>query len=410
MKFSNKTLAMLNTYRITPAIISEFKKMQNSGVECVLIVNNTYNAIEDDGSGIVQEKELFGVKTKCVLVYEKTLKELGLHIEKDIGYTLWLCIDYLAYIGRLLFKNYDFYWSIDYDCFFNGKNYKPFFDFYSHKLEDLIVSHFRKEKQGNSWYWLANSDWVYPDDCLWYGSRFGITRYSGKLLDCLYKERVRHREVFLKSKKIKKRWLICEFFVASETIKNGFSAYNFSQDGHKILLQEIDLNSNRIFTEYDNKMYHPIKDDLLNRKLTPLQNQINALNTQISDLTDEQKVLIEKINQISFQAEYGTAKARIQNQLSYKLGQAMIENSKSILGYIRMPYVLSYIKDKHKQEQKIYKQKIKKDPSLKLPPLESYPDYKEALKFKEHLSYKLGQALIKANNNWYGGGVYQIVV
>ncbi|WP_417903720.1 sugar transferase [Campylobacter sp. LH-2024] len=126
-------------------------------------------------------------------------------------------------------------------------------------------------------------------------------------------------------------------------------------------------------------------------KLEPLQNQINTLKTQLSN------------------TQANSAKARIQNQLSYKLGQAMIENSKSILGYIRMPYVLSYIKDKHKQEQKIYQEKIKKDPSLKLPPLESYADYNEALKFKEHLSYKLGEALIKANNNWYGG-VYQIVV
>uniref|UniRef100_UPI0038B2C798 hypothetical protein n=1 Tax=Campylobacter coli TaxID=195 RepID=UPI0038B2C798 len=83
----------------------------------------------------------------------------------------------------------------------------------------------------------------------------------------------------------------------------------------------------------------------------------------------------------------------------------MIVNSKSLLGYIRMPFVLSYIKDKHKQEQKIYQEKIKKDPSLKLPPLESYPDYKEALKEKECLTYKLGEALIKANNNWYGGGI-----
>ncbi|MFG5098553.1 hypothetical protein O8I71_07655 [Campylobacter lari] len=109
-------------------------------------------------------------------------------------------------------------------------------------------------------------------------------------------------------------------------------------------------------------------------------------------------------NQLSFQTKYGTAKTRIQNQLSYKLGQAMIVNSKSMLGYIRMPFVLSYIKDKHKQEQKIYKEKIKKDPSLKLPPLEDYPDYKEALKLKNHLSYKLGQALIQANKTWYKGG------
>ncbi|EAH5058536.1 hypothetical protein D7O94_09200, partial [Campylobacter coli] len=89
-------------------------------------------------------------------------------------------------------------------------------------------------------------------------------------------------------------------------------------------------------------------------------------------------------------------------------GQAMIINSKSILGYIRMPFVLSYIKDKHKQEQKIYQEKIKKDPSLKLPPLESYPGYKEALKEKECFTYKLGEALIRANNNWYGGGYIKL--
>ncbi|WP_436627027.1 hypothetical protein [Campylobacter jejuni] len=68
-----------------------------------------------------------------------------------------------------------------------------------------------------------------------------------------------------------------------------------------------------------------------------------------------------------------SAKFRIYNHLSYKLGQTLIENSKSILGYIRMPYVLSYIKDKHKQEQKAYEEKIKENPNLALPPLETYP-------------------------------------
>lgn len=82
----------------------------------------------------------------------------------------------------------------------------------------------------------------------------------------------------------------------------------------------------------------------------------------------------------------------------------MILNSKSILGYIRMPFVLSYIKDKHKQEQKIYQEKIKKNSSLKLPPLECYSDYQKALEEKECLTYKLGQALIKAHKNWYKGG------
>ncbi|WP_239056365.1 hypothetical protein [Helicobacter apodemus] len=97
---------------------------------------------------------------------------------------------------------------------------------------------------------------------------------------------------------------------------------------------------------------------------------------------------------------------RFKSHLSYKLGQALILNSKSLLGYIRMPYVLSYIKDKHKQEQKEYQEKIKKNPSLKLPTLESYRDYKDALKIKNTLSYKLGEALIKADSSGGGGRIF----
>ena len=69
-----------------------------------------------------------------------------------------------------------------------------------------------------------------------------------------------------------------------------------------------------------------------------------------------------------------------------------------------MPYVLSYIKDKHKKEQRIYNEKIKTNSSLKLPPLESYPDYEEALKEKQCIAYKLGEALIE---NMKRGGVFK---
>ncbi|ENU2667026.1 hypothetical protein ACE4N1_000080 [Campylobacter coli] len=143
------------------------------------------------------------------------------------------------------------------------------------------------------------------------------------------------------------------------------------------------------------------KDELITNKTTQIQNLNQAIKNK-----DE---LIQNTNNLlSFQTKYGTAKTRIQNQLSYKLGQAMILNSKSILGYLIMPMALLSIIISHKQEQKIYQEKIKKDPSLKLPPLESYPDYKEALKLKNHLSYKLGEALIKASNNWYGGGYIKL--
>ncbi|HFU4820774.1 TPA: hypothetical protein ACH55D_001512 [Campylobacter lari] len=155
------------------------------------------------------------------------------------------------------------------------------------------------------------------------------------------------------------------------------------------------------------------KDKIIQTKLIQMQNLQTTLDKTIKEKDNVINSKSTQLNQIQsklfFQTKYGTAKSRIQNQLSYKLGQAMIINSKSLLGYLRMPFVLSYIKDKHNQEQKIYKEKIKKDPSLKLPPLEEYPDYKEALKEKECLTYKLGQALIKANKTWYGGGYIKLL-
>lgn len=106
-----------------------------------------------------------------------------------------------------------------------------------------------------------------------------------------------------------------------------------------------------------------------------------------------------------------TATQIIKNHLSYKLGKAMIANSKSLLGYIKMPFKLNHIKKEHNNEQKSYEKIIKKHPNLKLPPLETYPDYNEAIKIKNHLSYKLGEALIKANNKGFitGGGGYWLL-
>ena len=137
-----------------------------------------------------------------------------------------------------------------------------------------------------------------------------------------------------------------------------------------------------------------LEQDLINKKL----------NTKklYKELNIKEDVFMPRINLI----QANSAKARIHNHLAYKLGQALIENSKSIKGYIRLPYVLSYIKDKHKKEQKIYNEKIKDNPSLRLPPLESYPDYKDALREKECITYKLGEALIE---NMKRGGALKYI-
>ncbi|EPY3605227.1 coiled-coil domain-containing protein [Campylobacter coli] len=140
-----------------------------------------------------------------------------------------------------------------------------------------------------------------------------------------------------------------------------------------------------------------------NKTIQENLSQINNLNQTIET---KNKTIQNKDDLLNFQAQYGTAKSRIQNQLSYKLGQTMIVNSKSFLGCLLMPVILLGIVISYKQEQKIYKQKIEKDPSLKLPSLEQYPDYREAIKLKNHLSYKLGKELVKANKIWYKGGYF----
>ncbi|ELN0297958.1 hypothetical protein Q1G25_001550 [Campylobacter coli] len=222
----------------------------------------------------------------------------------------------------------------------------------------------------------------------------------------------------LKEMKPEYRDKIAEFIADIVSTKNQNIADKtiIIQNKDKVIVNQTNQINSLQTTLKDNKA-HLIQAQNLNNTLNKTIQEkdiiINSNTNQIDQLQNNIQEKSTQLNQLqsklSFQTQYGTAKIRIQNQLSYKLGQAMIVNSKSFLGYIRMPFVLSYIKDKHKQEQKNYQEKIKKDPSLKLPPLESYPDYQEALKEKECFTYKLGEALIRANNNWYGGGVYQII-
>ncbi|WP_250540927.1 sugar transferase, partial [Campylobacter jejuni] len=197
-----------------------------------------------------------------------------------------------------------------------------------------------------------------------------------------------------------------------ELYKEIIDEYCIVMDPRKLapLQNQIKEKDNIIFTLTQEKQ------DLQNK----FQNELNSLpaKKQRLELANlEQDLIIKKLESKKLAKSLGikmsiinpkitfiqanSAKARIQNHLSYKLGQALIENSKSILGYIRMPYVLSYIKDKHRFKQKAYEEKIKQNPNLALPHLETYPDYNEALKEKECFTYKLGEALIKASRNWY---------
>ena len=99
-----------------------------------------------------------------------------------------------------------------------------------------------------------------------------------------------------------------------------------------------------------------------------------------------------------------SAVARVRNHLAYRLGAAIIVCNKSLFGICSLPFVLSFIKANYKKEQSAYKALIKQRPELKLPNLETYPDYQAGLKEKACLTYKLGEAMMRADKAWLSGG------
>ncbi|MGQ2898815.1 sugar transferase [Campylobacter coli] len=102
------------------------------------------------------------------------------------------------------------------------------------------------------------------------------------------------------------------------------------------------------------------------------------------------------------------APSRIKNHLAYRLGQIAVTNSKTIGGYFRLPFNLIKEYKQYNQEQKNYQMIIKLNPTLALPKLQDYNDYQEAVKIKKYFSYRLGEAIIQANNTWYSGGYIKL--
>ncbi|NDJ26626.1 hypothetical protein GW575_01455 [Campylobacter sp. MIT 19-121] len=173
--------------------------------------------------------------------------------------------------------------------------------------------------------------------------------------------------------------------------KNGVDSKGNTLIMHRLKVPPVEL----IAKQYELEQKNNIDISLENVALyTELEQKINTLNTTIQDQNSN-------LNQ---QLQRGKAKDRIHNHLAYKLGSALITCSKSFFTYISMPFILSYIKAQHKLSNEKYQKAITNDPSLKLPALESYPDYQEALKEKECFTYKLGSALMYADKTWYKGG------
>lgn len=83
---------------------------------------------------------------------------------------------------------------------------------------------------------------------------------------------------------------------------------------------------------------------------------------------------------------YGAAD-RVKQQLSYRLGARMIAQSRSMLGWMTMPWALM-------GEVRRYRALQRQSGDARLPPIHTYRDAEAAERVKQHLSYRLGQTFI----------------
>ena len=143
------------------------------------------------------------------------------------------------------------------------------------------------------------------------------------------------------------------------------------------------------------RLQNQLQEQNQRKEESQLEKQLNAykeenlLILQQLHLVQEEleRSLLEKKNKVeNLRPIYYGAADRVRNYLSYQLGASMIKSSKSLGGWLMMPFSLLKVTKEFKKEQK----KVTK----KLPPLSSYQDYFEAERVKKHLSYKLGKTLL----------------
>lgn len=156
--------------------------------------------------------------------------------------------------------------------------------------------------------------------------------------------------------------------------------------------QYIKLNSNN----QNDKEYHLLLEQKLEELLIEKKStvsQIEVLNHKIEVIYKDNLKLKDNLIKLERKQPLYGAADRIRNQLQYKLGATMIEHSKDLKGVITLPVALyeelcDFLEINIAEKQ--------------LPEIDEYEDAKDAEKIKEHLSYKLGEVMLKNSKSLSG--------
>jgi len=129
-----------------------------------------------------------------------------------------------------------------------------------------------------------------------------------------------------------------------------------------------------------------------NSQITELQQESELLLNQLHKVQEElERYYLEnqtlKVNQKPKTSTYYGAADRIKNELPYRLGACLIKQSRSLGGWLALPFAL-------RAEVKRLRQSAASDARQTLPPIDQYSDAHEAERVKQHLSYRLGACML----------------
>ncbi len=174
---------------------------------------------------------------------------------------------------------------------------------------------------------------------------------------------------------------------------SGINKQNFNQSAFDGWLEMTKLSQEK---DQLVSQLHEVQEQLRDKDskldaLPELQQENSALLSQLHHVQEElesyyleNQAYKEKLHSAPKVLEYSAE--QIKAQLAYRLGGLMIENSKSLLGYILLPISLL-------RETRHYKQEKQTKPKYEKRSLTEYEKNQVAI-VKSHLSYRLGSTLL----------------
>ena len=136
-------------------------------------------------------------------------------------------------------------------------------------------------------------------------------------------------------------------------------------------------------------------DDEAQKENALLLSQLHQVQGELERYYLENQKL-KAMQQPEPKAYYGAAD-RVKQQLSYRLGATMVTQSRSLGGWLTMPFAL-------RAEVKRFRKDQAMCTAIKLPPITQYRDAHEAKRIQQQLSYRLGACML-ANCKSLGGWV-----